>query len=154
MKNAEIFYTESKKVKPGGGNKPQPYLSAGNGERSGQYIKKECFLNPKFDCIIEDEVNKYNFLFSELVGKVKNIVTSGQGTSIPYEAEPFSVHKKIIRGLVITERYYNNEGLPYLDIDYTCHGNPETHPCVPHIHRWKRSKDGKKIERNEWERFI
>ncbi len=30
-----------KKCKPGGGNKPQPYVPKGNGEESGQYAKKD-----------------------------------------------------------------------------------------------------------------
>jgi hypothetical protein len=34
----------------------------------------------------------------------------------------------------VPERYYNQEGMAYLDIDYTDHGNPKMHPNVPHEH--------------------
>ena len=30
----------SDSYKPGGGNKPQPYIPAGNGEKSGEYTDK------------------------------------------------------------------------------------------------------------------
>ena len=63
-----------------------------------------------------------------------------------------SVSKKVINGYVATERYYNSKGEAYLDIDYTCHGNPKRHPYVPHIHRWHKNEAGI-LERGEWEVF-
>ena len=39
-------------------------------------------------------------------------------------------------GKVITRRYYDKNGNADLDIDYTNHGNPKTHPKVPHRHDW------------------
>lgn len=38
-------------------------------------------------------------------------------------------------GLLTTERYYDNQGDPYLDIDYTNHCNSKTHPHVQHEHK-------------------
>ncbi len=46
------------------------------------------------------------------------------------------------------ERYYGADGLPEKDIDYTDHGNPKTHPKVPHIHPWKWV-NGKKVRMKE-----
>ena len=41
-----------------------------------------------------------------------------------------------------TVGYYDEDGNAYLDIDYTDHGNPKTHPIVPHQHHIVM-KDGK-----------
>lgn len=43
--------------------------------------------------------------------------------------------KKNINGNLNSERYYDDDGKAYLDIDYTNHGNPKTHPKVPHEHK-------------------
>ena len=56
--------------------------------------------------------------------------------SIPKKGEKNSVVKKIVGDYVVTERYYGENGIVYLDIDYTCHGNMNSHPNVPHIHTW------------------
>lgn len=56
-------------------------------------------------------------------------------------------------GSLISERYYNDSGYAYLDIDYNNHGNPKTHPEVPHQHEIKikgnniRRKKGVKIRK-------
>lgn len=148
----------SNPYKPGGGNKPQPYIPAGNGEKSGEYtnkasnttIKREeryavnlCIKNIKFG---------FNFYHSKLVKKVTTTVLSDKGVSIPKVFKANCVSKKIINGYVVTERYYNNKGEAYLDIDYTCHGNPKKHPYVPHIHRWYKDENGN-LKRDEWEAF-
>lgn len=67
----------SNPYKPGGGNKPQPYIPAGNGEKSGEYtnkasnttIKREeryavnlCIKNIKFG---------FNFYHSKLVKRLQ-----------------------------------------------------------------------------------
>ena len=39
-------------------------------------------------------------------------------------------------GKKIQERYYDENGIAKMDIDYTNHGNPKRHPNVPHRHRW------------------
>ena len=49
---------------------------------------------------------------------------------------------------MVSERYYNDNGEAYLDIDYTCHGRPNVHPDVPHIHRWIKVKTATYIEVN------
>ena len=141
--------------KPGGGNKLQPYIPAGNGEKSGEYTDK-----PENDnrfkgvrhCFIRNKRFKYNFYHSKLVKKVTNTNISSQGVSIPTKYIPNSVSKKIINGYVVTERYYNEKGEAYLDIDYTCHGNPKRHPFVPHIHKWTKDENGE-LKRGSWEKF-
>ena len=62
--------------------------------------------------------------------------------------QPNSVTQKTINGKITSERYYDENGNAYLDIDYTDHGNPKTHPIVPHQHlitfvngKPKRGKD-------------
>ncbi len=48
---------------------------------------------------------------------------------------PNSVNQKYNeKGDLISERYYDGNGNAYLDIDYSNHGNPNTHPIVPHQH--------------------
>ena len=47
-------------------------------------------------------------------------------------SESNSVAQKKDGDKLLTERYYNEKGEPYLDIDYTDHGNPIAHPIVPH----------------------
>jgi len=145
----------SNSYKPGGGNKLQPYIPAGNGEKSGEYTNKESAVNQKIgtsNCKIKNIRFRYNFFHSNLVKNVTKTYISSQGTSIPKFGSPNSVYKKVINGYIVTERYYNSNGEVYLDIDYTCHGNPKEHPFVPHIHRWKKDETGKLV-RGEWEIF-
>ncbi|MCQ2087033.1 MAG: hypothetical protein MJZ37_03050 [Bacilli bacterium] len=148
----------SNSYKPGGGNKPQPYIPAGNGDKSGEYTNKstnQTSINQKrgvMNCNIRNKRFSYNFCHSSLVQKVTDTFISDQGVSIPKIGKPNSVSKKIIDGYVVTERYYNSKGEVYLDIDYTCHGNPKRHPIVPHIHRWNKNEAGI-LERGGWEVF-
>ncbi|MCF0112394.1 MAG: hypothetical protein HUJ60_00245 [Bacilli bacterium] len=147
----------SNSLKPGGGNKPQPYIPAGNGESSGEYTNKEPNKSLKrekriVNCCIRNIRCRYNFYNSKFVGRVVSTYKTTQGTSIPKTGKPNSVYKKLVNGFVVTERYYNNQGEAYLDIDYTCHGNSKKHPCVPHIHRWKKDENGE-LKRGEWEVF-
>ena len=44
-------------------------------------------------------------------------------------------------GIIESERYYDEQGNPYLDIDYTNHGNSKAHPIVPHEHGWEKDSD-------------
>lgn len=141
--------------KPGGGNKPQPYIPAGNGEKSGEYTDKpvsEKSKEPIKNCFIKNVPKKYNFKGSKLVKTVINCYRYYQGVSIPTKTKPNTVIKKIVGGYVVSERYYNEEGEVYLDIHYTCHGNPYTHPVVPHIHRWLKDKNGI-LHIDKWEDF-
>ena len=94
----------------------------------------------------------YNTARSSSVKKV-NIVTNSLSHSVPKTYKPNSVFRKTGKNGLVSERYYNNKGEPYLDIDYTDHGNAEQHPIVPHQHGIKfinnslnREKKGKKIK--------
>ena len=139
--------------KIGGGNKMQPYVPAGNGERSGEYTGQSHIVDnqlPNF--LIENEIGKYNFCNSKLVGRVDGCFPSYEGKSIPSKFKSNSVIKKIVNDFVVTERYYNEDGEAYLDIDYTCHGKPVAHPAVPHIHRWTKDEHGH-LTRAKWEDF-
>ena len=138
--------------KPGGGNKPQPYIPAGNGKKSGQYTNKPSTGSTTTECYIKNIKRKYNFRNSLLVNKVSKIISVGINTSIPMSNGANTVVKKVSNGYVLTERYYNEKGEAYIDIDYTCHGNPVTHPVVPHIHRWIKDKNGI-TRRGKWEDF-
>lgn len=52
-------------------------------------------------------------------------------------------------GSLIQERYYDENGDPYLDIDYINHGNSNSHPEIPHEHIWIKNKKGELI-RTKW----
>ncbi len=82
-------------------------------------------------------INKvdYNKAESIDVGKVNEVhEISSHGAVI--KDIPNSVGQKYNeKGSIISERYYNNNGDAYLDIDYTNHGNSKTHPNVPHQHK-------------------
>lgn len=74
---------------------------------------------------------------------------------MPLNGQPNSVAQNYCDGKFTTERYFGNDGKPYLDIDYTNHGNPEMHPNVPHEHSisfvyniFNREKNGRVI--NKW----
>ena len=142
--------------KPGGGGKMQPYIPAGNGEKSGEYTDKPVQSKRKQfrykNCRIINKNGQFNFFGSELVKKVDGVFSCNQGVSVPLIACKNAVIKRIINGYVSSERYYNDKGEAYLDIDYTCHGNPKTHPIVPHIHRWVKDENGK-LQRMPWEEF-
>ena len=132
----------SNPTKPGGGNKPQPYIAAGNGEESGQYTDKENAtakktrkLSFKSSCHIRNRPRLYNPLKSKLVKKVRQIYIAFFGNKIPTRSTPNSVVKKIVNGEIEEERYYDSKGETYLEIHYTDHGNPKNHPMVPHIHK-------------------
>ena len=139
--------------KPGGGNKPQPYIPAGNGEQSGEYTNKpQSNKEAVFDCQIKEVLMQCNPLKSKMVKKVQNYYSLNSHSPLPLRIKPNSVIKKIAGENVASERYYDENGDVYLDIDYTCHGNPYTHPEVPHIHRWTKNENGE-LRREKWESF-
>ena len=76
----------------------------------------------------------YNTAGSSEVGTVITIKPLKPGQKVPNTSKPNSVAQKKDGDKLITERYYNEKGEPYLDIDYTNHGNPKAHPIVPHKH--------------------
>lgn len=74
--------------------------------------------------------------------------------SMPEHGDANSVVQNYRNGSLSTERYFDEKGTPYLDIDYSNHGNPKTHPIVPHEHdieivdgHIKREKKGRSIKR-------
>ena len=127
-------------LKPGGGNKLQPFIPAGNGEHSGEYTDKDQILPNGHikNCCIVNVRGRCNFKKSSLVKKVKLVFSRSKTDYIPLKSNPNSVIKIVSNGYVESERYYNEYGEAYLDIDYTDHGNPKTHPYVPHIHQWTK----------------
>lgn len=66
--------------------------------------------------------------------KIVKIVINSMAHSVPKTYKPYSVFRKSGNNGLISERYYNGKGEPYLDIDYTDHGNAKHHPIVPHEH--------------------
>lgn len=84
----------------------------------------------------------YNSAGSSCVGKVDSVTTVSNSHSMPQSGTPNSVTKNYKDGKLSTERYYGSDGKPYLDIDYSNHGNSKMHPYVPHEHKIT-FKDGK-----------
>lgn len=94
----------------------------------------------------------FNNAGSSIVKQVDVKTKVEDSHSLPMTGTANSVTQKEKDGKVVTERYYDENGNAYLDIDYTDHGNPKTHPDVPHQHeitfedgKPKRGKD-KKVE--------
>lgn len=87
--------------------------------------------------------SSFNEARSKDVGIVAstNVVNKVGHTSLPIKGEPNSVYILKENGKTIRERYYNEKGEPYLDIDYTNHGNNKEHK-VPHQHKWSKNEDG------------
>ena len=84
----------------------------------------------------------YNSACSGSVGEVDSVTTVSDLHSMPQSGTPNSVIRNYRDGKLSTERYYGSDGKPYLDIDYTNHGNAKMHPYVPHEHKIL-FKDGK-----------
>lgn len=76
----------------------------------------------------------YNGAGSQSVGKVDSVNITADEHTISKTGEPNSVSQNFKGGKLESERYYDEEGNAYLDIDYSDHGNPKTHPKVPHEH--------------------
>ena len=85
----------------------------------------------------------YNTAGSSAVGKVDSINVVADAHSLPLEGDANSVTKSYKEGKLDQERYYGEDGKAYLDIDYSNHGNPKTHPKVPHQHRITYDENGK-----------
>ena len=84
--------------------------------------------------IAKHRVGNYNSAGSKSVKDVKSVTRLDDAHSVPVHGEPNSVTQSYKNGNLVTERYYDNNGNPYLDIDYTDHGNPKMHSVVPHEH--------------------
>ncbi len=91
--------------------------------------------------LVKGSSSSFNNAGSSSVKQVDTI-NSTSGQSLPMTGVPNSVTKKTKDGTVVSERYYDENGNAYLDIDYTNHGNPKAHPTVPHQHHIV-TKDGK-----------
>ncbi len=110
----------------------------------GRYIRTRGSSEPKSGVT-------YNTANSSKVRKV-DVVTNGNSHSVPIMYLPNSVYRNHGKNGLLSERYYNSEGEPYLDIDYTNHGNSGRHPIVPHQHtikysnnKFNRESKGRKI---------
>ena len=91
----------------------------------------------------------FNRAKSKSVKVVDKVNVSHNIHSVPISAEPNSVHISMNQGELHSERYFDRKGSPYLDIDYTNHGNPKIHPVVPHEHTIT-IKDGKFMRNKKW----
>ena len=98
--------------------------------------------------------NAHNSAGSKSVGQVDCCNTTTD-SKLPKTSDPNSVTQRYDKdGKLITERYYDNQGNPYLDIDYTDHGNAKQHPIVPHEHqityndgKFDRESKGKAVKK-------
>lgn len=81
-----------------------------------------------------------------------NVIDKACHSKVPTKGEPNSVTKVIRNGRVDQERYYDECGDVYLDIDYSDHGNSTNHPIVPHQHIWIKDNCGKP-QRKRYERI-
>lgn len=83
-----------------------------------------------------DPVNgeDYNTANSSSVKAVDSVVITANQHTMPVIGSPNTVVKNYNNGKLNTERYFDKDGKPYLDIDYSDHGNSKTHPVVPHEH--------------------
>ena len=76
----------------------------------------------------------YNTAGSASVKRVDNVQIAENKHKKAVESIPDSVIKYYKEGKLESERYFGADGKPYLDIDYTDHGNAKRHPIVPHEH--------------------
>lgn len=97
-------------------------------------------------------VPEYNFSESNYVKCVidTNDLDVAHHEHVPSTGKPSSVTRVYKNGKLIQERYYDENGDVYLDIDYTDHHLPEKHPVVPHRHRWEKDEEGI-LRRQPWE---
>lgn len=79
-------------------------------------------------------VSGHNYIYFD---KTNYLVMQTTNHTISIIGVPNSVCQKLdASGNVVKERYYDKNGNPLVDIDYTDHGNPKKHPKVPHKHWW------------------
>lgn len=76
----------------------------------------------------------YNRAGSNRVRQVDSVDFTIDCHSMPTQSSPNSVTQNYKDGSLDSERYYDDNGNAYLDIDFTNHGNPKTHLNVPHEH--------------------
>ncbi|WP_296954508.1 hypothetical protein [uncultured Dialister sp.] len=84
----------------------------------------------------------YNSAGSASIKKVDTVSNETDSHHISFTGIPNSVLRITKNDSLTQERYYGEDGKPYLDIDYTNHGNAKLHPNVPHEHKWIKNEDG------------
>lgn len=84
----------------------------------------------------------YNSAGSTFVKEVDSVTIFADSHSLSLTNTPNSVAQNFKDGQLDSERYYDENGNAYLDIDYTNHGNPKTHPKIPHQHKITYDEDG------------
>lgn len=84
----------------------------------------------------------FNNAGSSSVKQVDSIKVVADEHSISMTGDSNSLTQSYENGKLTQERYYDSNGNAYLDIDYSDHGNPKTHPTVPHQHHitWNNGK--------------
>ena len=117
----------------------------GFGKTQGELVRK----SGKFSGIPIAKCPIFNHAGSKSVKLVEAVKVYHNIHSLPVSAEPNSVHISINQGKLNSERYFDGNGSPYLDIDYTNHGNPKMHPVVPHEHAITIT-EGKFIRDKKW----
>ena len=124
------------------GTSGSPQLNVENGEAENKAAENEA------------KAMGFNSAGSKSVKKVVCVIKIYDAHSMPSTSSANSVVQNIVNGKITTERYYNDRGYPYLDIDYTDHGNPKMHSIVPHEHsidflngKFKREKVGRRINK-------
>lgn len=70
----------------------------------------------------------------------KTIIERTHDYKVPIDGDKNSVLIILEDNHIVQERYFDQNGEVYLDIDYTNHGNPKQHPIVPHEHIWYINK--------------
>ncbi len=128
-----------------------------SGENSGvTYGDQMSFEQQEAERIANENAERvagFNIAGSKSVGRVNSINRLYDAHTIPRTSEPDSVTQNFDNGTLISERYFDSNGNPYLDIDYTNHGNPKIYPIVPHEHfidtsnGFKREKKGRAINK-------
>ena len=76
----------------------------------------------------------FNSAGSDSVGEVDSVNVAADEHTTDKTGTKNSVTQYFKDGKLSSERYYDGNGDAYLDIDYSDHGNPKTHPNVPHEH--------------------
>lgn len=84
--------------------------------------------------IMEAEKDSERSYFEAANGNKKII----ESPKLPFRGESNSAIDRTNNGKIHQRRYYDDVGLPKLDVDYTNHGNSKAHPIVPHSHDWLR----------------
>ena len=91
----------------------------------------------------------FNSSGSKSVKTVSSYTSSNNAHKVPMTSSPDSVHINYKDGDTYSERYFDDKGNAYLDIDYSDHGNPKMHPVVPHEHTIK-IVDGNFTRNKQW----